>query len=480
MSLKKKTINSFIWDFGGRIIGQFFSFTIGIILARLLTPADYGLIGLVLVLVAILRSIADAGLGSSLIQKTDVDNEHFSTVFFTNFVISCFLALSIFLSSGSIANFYDIPSLKPIAQVLSVMFIIDGATMIQRTIFKKHLQLQVITFLTIISSVIGGIIGIAMAYADYGVWSLVVQTIIGSFINSMLLWSKSSWRPNFVWKFEKLKELWTFGFYIFLSTIINSFTSKLNVVLIGKLFTASTLGLYTRAESLCNFIIRFSSTSLASISFPAFSIIKDQEERFKSNFLLVVNLCAFVVFGMSGILYLIAEPLIVFLLTDKWIEAVPIFKILCLSIYAYPLSAVTLSAVTAKGNSSLHFKLNIIKPVISIAGMLIGFKINGLYGYLYSLIITQLLSLVINFAAVKTTVSLSIFSQFKNIIFFAPVSVSLVYIINLFSPIFKYDLMQIIFLSLIFGLSYLTIVYFYKPKSMVFILRNLTNFKSRI
>lgn len=480
MSLKQKAIKSFIWDYAGKFAGQIVSFTLGIILARLLTPEDYGLIGMVMAIVAIAQGITDIGLGSAIVQRQNITDDHMSTVFFMNMGLSLVLTMALFFAAPLVASFYDQPELLLISKVLSIYFLLNGTTLVQKAKFSKELRVHIVTQSNVISAILSGLIGVALAYNGFGVWALIVQTLLKAGIYSIIIWIRSKWRPSLIFKKTSLIELWSFGFNLFLSNMIYAFGSRLNVLVIGKMFSASVLGLFTRADSLNKFIIKYSSGSLSAISFPALSAIQDNSEKFKRNALLMINLAAFAAFGLCGVMYLIAEPLIIGLLTEKWRGAIPIFKILCLSVYVFPISAISLSTITAMGNSSIHLKLTLIKYSITITGMILGFYLGGLNGYLYSLIVTSTLNLLINFIGVEKVTKISLKDQLKNIYVFPLITIPLTIVLSQLAFGDIGNILLVIFLSILFGFLYLVINYLFKTESLLFLNEQVRLYKNRI
>lgn len=464
-SLKKKVFGAFLWDYSGKIAGQFTGLAVGIILARLLTPEDFGLVGMAMVFIGLSEIFANLGLSAALIQKKDPREEHFSSSFYLNVAASFLLTAIMFFAAPLIGRFYKRPDLVNIVRVLSLNFLLSGFTIVQDAWLRKKMKFGILTRSKLAGSIMGGLIGITMAVKGFGVWSLVVQTLATRFFNSVQLWIASSWKPKIIFAFGALKELWAYGFHMFLAGMLDTFYGQLDSLIIGKIFSARDLGLYSRAKSLNRFVIRYSSESIGSVTFPVMSDMQHDRDRLVNFTLKIESLVAFSAFGLLGLLYVTSRPLIIVLLGYKWEGAVEIFKLLALSGFVYPISAATLSMLRAQGDSRLFFKLEVLKKVIGGTGLVIGF-LFGLKGYLISLIVTGSINTLLNMYYSGRNLNVSLHEQLANIYKYLLIAV-LAALMSACLPIGNLIMiLQLIILSAVFSIVYLSANYLLKTMGM--------------
>lgn len=389
MSLKDDTLIGFSWDLLGKILISGISFLTTIVLSRILLPEDFGLLAMVNVIVVVANIFIDFGFNTSLVQKKDIKDEHYSSVFIFNMLVAIFMSVILFFSSGIISRFYNNNLIEDITRVMSFVFILNALGGILRTKLYKELDFKTLSIGSILGGLLGGVIGILMAINGFGIWSLVAQTLSTSLINSIYLFFKSRWIPKIVFKIKYLKELWGFSFRIFISTLIGSIYSQLDNLIIGKLFSPASLGYYYRAKSMENFMYEFSSKSLLIVMFPVMSSINDDKVKFKKIVLKSFHVVSFFSLSLLGLLYLIADDLIIGLLSEKWIPSVNFFKLLLLSSFAYPIGQLTSSVLASSGNSKAFLNLTIVRYLL----------LTPAYGFLYFYSITVFLYsfIIINF-----------------------------------------------------------------------------------
>ncbi len=413
--LKAQGTKAFIWDFFGKIATHGVSFIVSIFLARLLEPADFGLVAMVMVIITIAWIFGDMGLGAALIQRRRVLSVHYSSVFYFNIIIGALLTLLTFLSAPLIAEFYDNQALLPLTQVISFSFIITAFSTVQITKLRKELNYALLAKLAFISSFGSGILGILLAFYGAGVWSLVVQALTYGLIYNILIWRMSHWKPSMNFSLKALMQLWGFGFRIFLVKLFNTIFAQLDTIIIGKIFPAATLGYFNRAKSLDQMVINYSSSSLISVLFPVLSKVKNDLPRFQNIVIKSLGIIIFVVFLLVGGLYLVSHELIILLFGEKWVKSVEYFKILVLSGFGYPISALLTNILMSRGNSKAYLHLEIYKKIIFGTNLAVGF-IWGIEGFLYGLLIATLLTLPLNVYFSAREINLSK-SQFMKPIF---------------------------------------------------------------
>lgn len=371
-SLKDKTVSGLLWSFADNSVNLGISFIVGIILARLLDPRDFGLIGMLTIFIAVSQSFINSGFSQALIRKKDPSPEDYSTVFYFNMGIglACFLIL--FFCSGLISQFFKEPQLKPLIQVLGLSLIINAFTLIQRTILTKNINFKLQTKISVIASVLSGVIGILMALTGYGVWSLVIKMIIMNVIASLLLWSWNKWRPVLIFSVKSFKELFSFGFNLLLSGLIDTIYNNIYYLIIGKFFSAKELGFYTRADSF-NALPSSNLTSIIQrVSYPVLSSIHDDTPKLKETYKKLIRstmlICFVLMLGMAAI----AKPMILTLVGEKWLPSVIYLQLLCFVGMFYPLHALNLNMLQVQGRSDLFLRLEVIKKILAVPVILIG------------------------------------------------------------------------------------------------------------
>jgi O-antigen/teichoic acid export membrane protein len=394
-SLKNQSTKAFAWDFAGKIAGQSVGFVISIFLARLLTPEDFGLLAMVNVVIALSASLMDMGLGVALIQRKEVSDAHYGSVFFFNIVIGTLLAAILFFAAPLVGYFYDNAQLVTMARAMSALFILRSIGNVLRMKLRKDLEYGIPTQGNLLGASISGIIGIAMAFSGYGVWSLVIQSLLNPIIANFYLFYRVKWRPKLVFQWQALKELWSFGFRMFLSGILDTIFRNADSLIIGKLFSAATLGFYFRARSLNTYITQYTSNSLMSVLLPAFSMVQDDLVRFKKVVFKSYHMINLMAFFLTGLFFVVGDHLILFLFGEKWQASIPLFRLIILTAYGLPLSSILVNILSASGNSKSFLKLEVIKKVFF--GLALGFGfLRGIEGYLIANVIAFALAVYVN------------------------------------------------------------------------------------
>ena len=395
MNLKEQAKQAFFWDFLGKILKNSSGFIVTIFLARLLDPKDFGLIAIAAVFIGIVGVFTNIGLSGALVQRRKVLDIHYSSVFYFNIFMGMILAIIIYNLAQYIADFYKNQKLILIIQILSFSFVLNTFSNIQSTILQKNLQYKIIAKFSLISSIISGIIGVILAFNSFGVWSLVIMSFVGSFVNNFLLWKNSRWRPSFNFSFKALRQLWTFGFSFFLSVLLERIYQKFDYIIIGKIFDTSTLGFFQRAKSFNEFIVRYSSQSIKSVLFPILSKVQKDKSRFQKIVKKVFSILVFTSLFFTGLFYTIGEELILILFGSKWKESIEIFKILILSSFGYPLSSLLGNILNSRGNSKAFLKLEVYKKILAFSNFYILYYMGMKY-FLYGLIVVSFLGLILN------------------------------------------------------------------------------------
>lgn len=372
MSLKQKTINSLFWSFIEVFAVQGLQFIVGVVLARILTPKDFGLVGMLTVFIAISQTIIDSGFSQALIRKQDCNQKDFSTIFYFNLGIATVLYLILFLCSGLISNFFNEPKLTLLLKVLGLALILNSFSIIQKTILTKYFDFKTQTKVSIVAGIISGTISVVLAYKGYGVWSLVVFTLSRFGLSSLLLWVWSKWRPALVFSMQSLKELFAFGSKLLASGIIDTVYRNIYYLVIGKFFTASDLGYYSRADQFKTISSRNLQMIIGRVSYPALSSIQDDDIRLKSAYKRLIKSTMLISFLLMLSISSTARSLIYTLIGPKWEPAVIYLQLLCIAGMFYPLHALNLNILKVKNRTDIFLKLEVIKKVISIPVIFVG------------------------------------------------------------------------------------------------------------
>ncbi len=302
-TLKQQGTKAFLWDFTGKMATHGMGFVVSIFLARLLTPTDFGLVAMVMVIIGVARIFSDVGLGAALIQRRRVLPIHYASVFFFNISVGTLLSLITFFSAPLIADFYDNEALIPLAQTISISFIIGAFSAVQTTKLRKELNYAVLTRAGVTASLLSGIVGVGLAFYGAGVWALVAQSLFQGIFYNIFIWRTSHWKPTFSFSLKALMQLWAFGFHMFLSGLLNTIFASLDTLIIGKIFPPATLGYFNRAKSLNQMAITYSSGSLMSVLFPVLSKVQNDLPRFQHIIKKSLGIIVFIIFFLLGGLY---------------------------------------------------------------------------------------------------------------------------------------------------------------------------------
>lgn len=414
MNLKQKTVSGLAWAFSQQFGVQGINFLVSIVLARLLMPEEFGLIGMISVFVALGTTLADSGLTSSLIRTQDADQRDFSTVFFMNLIGSMLIYGVLYLSAPLIATFFNQEILIPITRIYCLSFIIGAFSAVQNTILTIKMDFKTQMTITIPSLIIGSTVGLAMAFKGYGVWSLVYMNLTQSFLSSLQLWIRARWRPSLIFDFERLKYHFNFGYKMTLAGILETFYKNIYQIIIGRYFSAAQLGYYTRAESLKQLPVKNISTALNKVTYPMFSRIQNDDVKLKSLYKRLMQQVLFWIAPTMVVSAVLAEPLFRFLLTEKWLPAVPYFQILCYVGVMYPLHSYNLNILKVKGRSDLFLKLEIIKKILITIGLFVAVPF-GISGLLWMQVVLSSLSYLINTYYSGKLIGYTAWDQIKDI-----------------------------------------------------------------
>ena len=450
MSLKQKTVSGLIWSFVDTMAGQGITFVVGIILARLLSPREFGLIGMITVFIAVSESFINSGFSSALIRKKDCTDTDFSTVFFFNLTVGILFFLLLFFSAPAISSFFNEPELTAILQVLGIVLIIDSLTLIQRTILTKRIDFKLQAKISMIASIGSGVVSITMAFYGLGVWALVAQRIVKQGLNSLFLWLWNRWKPLLVFSVKSFKELFGFGSKLLLSGLIDTIYRNVYYLIIGKYFSAQELGFYTKADEFKRLPSQNLNAIIGRVSYPVLSTLQDDIPRLRNNYQKLIRSVMFITFVLMLGMAAVAEPMIHTLIGAKWEPAIIYLQMLCFVGMMYPLHALNLNMLQVQGRSDLFLKLEVIKKIIAIPTIVIG-VFFGIKMMIAGMMVNTLIAYYLNSYWSGKKIGYSFTQQVKDILpsFFLALSMGvLVYLLGELLP-FSYPVKLII--QIVFG-----------------------------
>lgn len=413
-SLKNKTIKGTMWSAADAFLGQGVTFLVGIILARILSPDEYGLIGICLIFNTVLNGIVDSGFSNALIRKAEVNNEEYNTMFLTNMVVSAFLYILLFFSTPFVASFFNRLELIPLLRVTGLILIFNALSITQVTILTKRIDFKTKTKASLISAIISGIIGVVMAFCNLGVWALVGQMVSKSFIYTLCLWLLNKWLPNFSFSQSSFKYMWGFGWKMLVSGLLNNVWNQLYQVVVGKYYAPITLGHYTRAKEYATIFSGNITSIIERVSFPVLAEIQNDKSRLIAAYRKVIKTTMFItsicMFGLGAI----SEPMVYCLIGPKWHQAATFLPLICISMSLYPLHAINLNMLKVQGRSDIFLYLEIIKKIIALVPIGVGIFI-GIYWMLIASIIVGIISFFLNSYHTGKDLGYSSWQQIKDV-----------------------------------------------------------------
>ena len=414
-SLKQKAAKGILWSTVERFSVQGVQFLIMIVMARLLTPHDYGLIGMLAIFIAVAQSLIDSGFSQALIRKqhrTEVDN---NTVFYFNIVVSALLYLILYVSAPFVADFYNTPQLCPVMRVVCLSIIFNSLAVVQRALLTIKIDFKTQAKAALTAAVASGIVGITMAYHGFGVWSLVTQQLLNLGINTGLLWLLSKWRPRLIYSWQSFHELFAFGSKLLASGLLDTIYRNIYPIVIGKLFSASNLGHYTRAHQFSEFPSSNVTGIIQRVTYPVLCEIQNDDARLESIYRRFLKLSAFVIFPLMIGLSSVAKPIVNIMLGSQWAFCGQLLQIICFSMMWFPIHAINLNLLQVKGRSDLFLRLEIIKKILGVSVLCITAPF-GLIVMCYGQIFNSLVALAINTYYTGKLINVGFFKQMRDLL----------------------------------------------------------------
>jgi O-antigen/teichoic acid export membrane protein len=415
-NLKQKAASGMVWMAVRKYATMFIQFISGIILARLLTPYDYGCIGMLAIFMVLADVIIDGGFGSALIQKKRPTQEDYSTIFFWNLFVAVVLYAILYVSAPAIARFYDIPLLSKVLRVQGVILFTYSFNIVQHNQLQKQMKFKVLSIISVTTAIISLIVTIVMAYQGFGVWALVTQHILLSAIPAVAYWFVVKWRPALVFSWKSFKELFSFGLFMFLTNLINQFSSQLQGLLIGKFYNASTMGYYSKAQRTEALASQSISSVMTQVTFPLYAEMQDNKQAMASAIKRITMTLSYFSFPLLFVLLLLAKPIFILLYSERWLHSVPYFQVLCVAGLAGCLQAVNLQSISAIGKSKTMFIWTVIKRFVGISAVVAGLVFFGMKGLLVGVVFNYWFSYLINISLVSKHIGYKWYQQIKDLL----------------------------------------------------------------
>lgn len=405
---------NFIWRFAERCSAQLVTFIVSVVLARLLAPDTYGTIALITVFISIIQIFVDSGLGNALIQKKNADELDFSTVFYINIIFCIIMYTLIYTFASKIADFYHNQDMILMIRILGLTILISGLKNVQQAYVSRNMLFKRFFFSTLSGTICAAVIGIILAYKGYGVWALIIQNLVNVIIDTAILWITVKWRPKMIFSLNSLKELFSFGWKLMVSSLLDAGCYNIRTLVIGHIYTPADLGLYNQGDKFPRLIVNNINNSIDSVLLPAMSNIQDEREQVKNMTRRSIKISVYFMAPLMLGLAVISEPLIQLLLTDKWTSCIPYLRIFCITYIFWPIHTANLNAIKAMGRSDLFLKLEIIKQCEGIVLLLVTMH-YGVMVMAYSLLIDSILSQIINAWPNKKLLKYKYIDQLKDI-----------------------------------------------------------------
>jgi len=414
LSIKNKTISGLKWSFTDNMVNQAIHFVIGLVLARLLSPTEYGIIGMAMVFIAISQTFIDSGLSQALIRKQDCSDADYNTMFYTNIALGVATFSIVFFAAGAISRFYDNPDLYLLTRVMAINLIINSFGMVETAMLTRQVDFKRQTKISLISNVSSGIIGIVLAFIGFGYWSLAIRTICQNSFRVLLLHYTSSWKPKLVYSIESFKELFGFGSKLLIAGIIDTAYRNIYKLVIGKYFSATELGFYTRAEQFKNLPSQNIQNTTQRVTYPVLASMIGDDRKLKAGYKKLIKLMFYLTSTLMLLMIINAREIVLILIGEQWASSIDYLKIICISGMLYPLHSLNLNMLKAKGRSDLFLRLEIIKKIMVIPVIVIGIRF-GMIVMLWGMVFNSFFAYLINAFYSARLINYSTIEQLKDI-----------------------------------------------------------------
>ena len=460
-SIKAQTRLAVYWDFFSKFSTQGLQFLFSIILARLLSPSDYGIIALPMVFLAIAQCFVNSGFSAALIRKPEVSEQDLNTAFYFNIIAGLFFYVILYWASPFIADFYGVPILNDLFRISALAVILVPLQSVHYAILARKLDYKTPALINFFSSIITGVIGIYFAYQGYGVWALVIQGVSGQLVSTILIWWLSKWRPSLMWSNASFNYLFGFGSKILASGLIDAVHDNIYPIVIGKFYSAKDLGLYNRALNYAKLPFNQINGMLDSISFPVLSKVQSDEEKLSQSFLRFLRINIFVLCPIMLGLSALAYPLIVVMITEKWVDCVPYLQILCIPVIFWPIQTLNFTILKVKGRSDILLKMNIGIKILGVIVMCCALPF-GIMVMCYGSIVHALLGLSWAMYYTSSSTGIKMKEQLKAMVPSVTLGIMMFLLICLLNQLIASLLIQLLVGVLVGSIFYLSVSWYLK------------------
>lgn len=472
--LKKNALNAIGWDFLGVFATQGVNFIVSIFLARLLTPEDFGLIGMAMVFIVVFQTMADLGFSTALIQNRENSNLIYSSVFWLNVGFGIIVYVVFYFCAPAIAKFYESPQMTPLIRWLALILPISTLNLVQVAILKRDLKFKLLSIRLLVAGAVSGVVGVTMAFGGYEVYALVIQQLLLVAVSTVVLWKVSTWRPDLKFSLPALRGIMSVSIYVFLGSTLNRIVKKVDALVIGKVFSPATLGFFTRAESLNSLVSRYSSEIVGRVFLPVMSKLQDEPSRFQSAYLSTLSYLAFLVFLLSGVLIISGEFLIVSLFGVKWLPSVFIFQVLMFKMFNTPINFLIVNAFYSMGKAREDFWVGNIRKIVQLVPFFFAVSI-GFNAFLYALVGVSSALTLFNIYMMDRYLKINANEQLRRLLlFFLPFLLSLAPYFFGVNFGFGSTFFEVLFGLIVFVIIYLGVIFLV---DQLFLVEMLANFR---
>lgn len=467
-SLKHKAIGGVIWSAIERFSTQGITFALSIVIARLVSPEEYGLIAMLAIFIDIAQGFVDSGFSNALIQKKNRTNIDASTVFYFNIIISLVVYGVLYLSAPLISKFYHEPVLLLVCRILGLDIILTSFSLVQRTILQINIDFRRLTKISIIATILSGGLGVYFAWKGFGIWALLIQRIANTLLQSFLLWITSSWRPLYVFSLKSFRELFAFGSKLMLGGLLHSIYINLYPLIIGRFFTPINVGFFTRSQQLSVFPSNNVTYIIKRVTYPMLCSIQDDNERIEKLQLRLIRLTAFVVFPLMAGMAVLSKPIILFLLTEKWLPAAPMLSLLCFAYMWFPVMSLNDQLLNIRGRSDLSLKAELIKKLVAIVLLCISIPL-GIKAVCMSLIVYAFLDMTIILFFVRRITNIGFKTEMKTLLPICAITAVMSICVCCIRELITNPIMSILGGAIVGSITYLLCIYIFKLQEVKYV-----------
>lgn len=467
-SIRKKTISGLFWTFAEKVGAQVISFVVSIVLARLLMPEEYGVISIVFVIISLCDVFVDSGFGRALVQDKDTDEQDYSSAFWCGLVVSLVIYAGLFLTAPDIGRFYRMELLGPVIRVMGLRVVLASYSSVLKAKVSRQMDFKQFFFSSLGGTLLSAVVGIVMAYRGYGVWALAAQNMVDAIVDTVVLTITVRWHPRLVFSFQRVKRLFDYGWKVLVASLIDTLYDNFRSLYIGRLYSADDLAFYTRGKQFPNLLADNINSSISSVLFPAIASQGEDKAARKTMTRRAMKTSAYMLTPMLCGLAAIAEPLVVLVLTEKWLPCVPYLQILCINYALVPLQTANLQAIYACGRSDICLKLNIIKKSFGFLMVLVFARISVL-AMAWAGVASGVFSLLMNSFPNRKLIGYHLMEQLRDIIPCWLLSGAMVILVNITGRIPIAVIPKIILMILVGAVSYILLSMVFRVESFFYL-----------